>query len=76
MTAPRFVKLVGSPLDGLYVKQEQDLRTIVIGFVQGWGELRQESPCRYKVSLGDNGEWVGVFMKWATLNDVVYLCGG
>jgi len=55
MTLPRFVKLVGSPLDGFYIKQEQDLRTIVIGFVQGWGELRQESRCRYKVSLCDDG---------------------
>lgn len=51
MTSPRFVKLVGSPLDGLYVKQEQHLGMIVIGFVQGWGE------CRYKVSLCDDGEW-------------------
>lgn len=39
MATLRFVKLVGSPLDGLYVKQEQDLRAIVIGAVEGWGRM-------------------------------------
>lgn len=60
----RFIKLVGSPFEGFYMKQEGEASQVVF-YGQGgkYCGNRWVGEYRYNVSKTDEGEWVGLFVE-------------